>query len=108
MYECIDKRVDLMLDKVFKEAETYLGNMGSTAVQAIGYKELKPYLSGEAELSQCVENLKRATRNYAKRQLTWFRRNQNINWIYPDEYDTRDKMLNKVYEIIERAGILER
>ena len=109
LYERIDKRVDLMLDKgLLKEAETYLGNMGSTAVQAIGYKELKPYLSGEAELSQCVENLKRATRNYAKRQLTWFRRNQNINWIYPDEYDTRDKMLNKVYEIIERAGILER
>jgi tRNA dimethylallyltransferase len=109
LYERIDKRVDLMLDKgLLKEAETYLGNMGSTAVQAIGYKELKPYLSGEAELSQCVENLKRATRNYAKRQLTWFHRNQNINWIYPDEYDTRDKMLNKVYEIIERAGILER
>lgn len=109
LYERIDKRVDLMLDNgLLKEAETYLGNMGSTAVQAIGYKELKPYLSGEAELSQCVENLKRATRNYAKRQLTWFRRNQNINWIYPDEYDTRDKMLNKVYEIIERAGILER
>lgn len=109
LYERIDKRVDLMLDKgLLKEAETYLGNMGSTAVQAIGYKELKPYLSGESELSQCVENLKRATRNYAKRQLTWFRRNQNINWIYPDEYDTRDKMLNKVYEIIERAGILER
>ena len=109
LYERIDKRVDLMLDNgLLKEAETYLGNMGSTAVQAIGYKELKPYLSGEAELSQCVENLKRATRNYAKRQLTWFRRNQNINWVYPDEYDTRDKMLNKVYEIIERAGILER
>lgn len=109
LYERIDKRVDLMLDKgLLKEAETYLGNMGSTAVQAIGYKELKPYLSGEAELSQCIENLKRATRNYAKRQLTWFCRNQNINWIYPDEYDTRDKMLNKVYEIIERAGILER
>lgn len=109
LYERIDKRVDLMLDTgLLKEAETYLGNMGSTAVQAIGYKELKPYLLGEAELSQCVENLKRATRNYAKRQLTWFRRNQNINWIYPDEYDTRDKMLNKVYEIIERAGILER
>ena len=109
LYERIDKRVDLMLDNgLLKEAETYLGNMGSTAVQAIGYKELKPYLSGEAEFSQCVENLKRATRNYAKRQLTWFRRNHNINWIYPDEYDTRDKMLNKVYEIIERAGILER
>ena len=63
LYERIDKRVDLMLDNgLLKEAETYLGNMGSTAVQAIGYKELKPYLSGEAELSQCVENLKRATR----------------------------------------------
>ena len=49
MYERIDKRVDLMLDTgLLKEAETYLGNMGSTAVQAIGYKELKPYLSGEA------------------------------------------------------------
>ena len=46
--------------------------------------------------------------SYTHLQLTWFRRNQNLNWIYPDEYDTRAKMLNKVYEIIERAGILER
>lgn len=56
LYERIDKRVDLMLDNgLLKEAETYLGNMGSTAVQAIGYKELKPYLSGEASFLSALK-----------------------------------------------------
>ena len=58
--------------------------MTDTAAQAIGYKELKPYLDGVLSLDEAVENLKRATRNYAKRQITWFKRNPQIHWIYAD------------------------
>ena len=59
----------------------------SGAVQAIGHKELFPYFKGEIPLEECVENLKRATRRYAKRQITWFSRDERINWIYADECD---------------------
>ena len=58
-----------------------------TAVNAIGYKELKPFIDGEADLDICVDNLKRETRRYAKRQLTWFKRNNKINWLYADNKD---------------------
>ncbi len=87
LYERINKRVDIMLEKgLLSEAKTtYFGNKGQTAVQAIGHKEFFPYFEGEITLEQAVENLKTETRRYAKRQLTWFRRNQKINWIYADE-----------------------
>lgn len=54
-------------------------------MQAIGHKEFFPYFKGEIPLETAVENLKTETRRYAKRQLTWFRRNQSINWIFADE-----------------------
>ena len=66
------------------EAETVLSSPMKTAVQAIGYKELAPYFSGEAELEDCIAKLKLSTRHYAKRQLTWFLRDESTHWLYPD------------------------
>ena len=63
----------------------YAGYKGQTASAAIGYKELKPYLDGEISLEQAVEKLKQETRHYAKRQLTWFRRDEYIRWIETDK-----------------------
>ena len=57
----------------------------STAGQAIGYKEILLALEGSCTMDEAREAIKQATRNYAKRQLTWFRRNENIHWLYPDE-----------------------
>lgn len=88
LYDRINKRVDIMLENgLLNEAEDFFNKLGKqdTAVQAIGYKELFPYLKGEIPLSEAVENLKKATRNYAKRQITWFKKDQRINWIYADE-----------------------
>ena len=65
-------------------AEGYLPD-GSTAAQAIGYKEFLSYLRGEMTLDEAADNLRTATRRYAKRQLTWFRRNPAMHWLYPDE-----------------------
>lgn len=89
LYERINKRVDIMLDNgLLEEAKVaFRAGVGNTAVQAIGHKELFPYFEGSMALFEAVENLKQATRRYAKRQLTWFRRNENINWIYADETD---------------------
>ncbi len=101
LYERINKRVDLMLEAgLLAEAETTLNlKNGKGAAQAIGHKELHAYLLGEKTLEAAVEDLKRETRRYAKRQLTWFRRNENINWIYADECDG---VLAAALDIIER------
>ena len=86
LYRRIDERVGLMLERgLIEEARAARSALGTTAVQAIGHKELYPYLDGEISLDEAAENLKRATRRYAKRQLTWFRRDPSVKWIYADE-----------------------
>ena len=95
LYDRINKRVDLMLEAGLEnEARQMLGKQGLTARQAIGHKELQPYIDGKITLDEATENLKRETRRYAKRQLTWFRRNENINWLYADEM-SRDELVEK-------------
>ncbi len=100
LYERINKRVDLMLEKgLVEEARNFFETKAaSTALQAIGYKELKPYLDGFIPLEEAAENLKRATRRYAKRQLTWFRRNGDIRWINIDEC-TSSELVEKAAEM---------
>ncbi len=88
LYERINKRVDIMLESgLLNEAKEFFKklNKQDTAVQAIGYKELFPYFNGQISFEEAVENLKKATRNYAKRQITWFKKDQRINWLYADE-----------------------
>ena len=87
LYDRINLRVELMLrDGLLDEVKNfYSENAGKTVVQAIGCKELLPYLRGEQTLYEAVEKLKMETRRFAKRQLTWFRRNDKIIWIYADE-----------------------
>lgn len=99
LYDRINKRVDLMLEAGLEnEARQMLGKQGLTARQAIGHKELQPYIDGNITLAEAVENLKRETRRYAKRQLTWFRRNENINWLYADEM-SRDELVEKAVDL---------
>lgn len=99
LYDRINKRVDLMLDAGLEnEARQMLGKQGLTARQAIGHKELQPYIDGNITLDEAVEKLKRETRRYAKRQLTWFRRNENINWLYADEM-SRDELVEKAVDL---------
>ena len=92
LYERIDRRVDIMLENgLLEEAKRfYARGYGDTAAAAIGYKELLPYLRGESDLEACVETLKRATRRYAKRQLTWFRRDLSIRWFEIDNMSFGD------------------
>lgn len=103
LYDRIDRRVDIMLERGLEnEARDYLSSdNGSTSAQAIGYKELQPYFGGEILLDEAVENLKRATRRYAKRQLTWFRRNERINWLLIDKYQKKEDMINDAFVIVE-------
>lgn len=100
LYERINKRVDLMLENgILEEAKKYFSlNHSKGAAQAIGHKELEPYLSGNCDLDTAVESLKRATRRYAKRQITWFSRDERIHWIYADE---TDDFLSQALKFIE-------
>lgn len=87
LYENIEKRVDIMVDLgVLKEAEYVYKNKEKfiNSAAAIGYKEFFPYFEGTQTLKECVDELKKASRHYAKRQLTWFNRMKDINWLYVD------------------------
>lgn len=84
LYARIDRRVDEMLQSgLVDEVRRLMKNEAafSTAAQAIGYKEIAAALRGECALAEAVETLKRSTRNYAKRQLTWFRRDARVRWV---------------------------
>ncbi|MBR6510369.1 MAG: tRNA (adenosine(37)-N6)-dimethylallyltransferase MiaA [Clostridia bacterium] len=100
LYDRINRRVDIMCRKgLLEEAEnTYKSGNNKGGFQAIGHKELYGYFNNECSLEQAKENLKQQTRRYAKRQLTWFRRNENINWLYQDE---TDNILEKAKTLVE-------
>lgn len=89
LYERIDKRVDIMVKMgLVEETKTLLAKHGRipNLVNTIGYREILTYLDNENSLDEALELLKKNTRNYAKRQLTWFRRNEDIVWdVYPDK-----------------------
>lgn len=104
LYERIDNRVLRMLgDGLEEEARTYINlHKGATAAQAIGYKELEPYISGEMSLEEAVANLQCATRRYAKRQLTWFRKNPEMHWIYCDDYESTEEITQAAYSVITK------
>lgn len=88
LYDRINKRVDLMIEQgLIDETKKLLQKHGriSNITDTIGYREVLSYLDGELSLDEAKDKLKQNTRNYAKRQLTWFRKNEQINWnCYPD------------------------
>lgn len=101
LYDRINSRVDAMLEAgLEKEAEEFFAQqVSATAKQAIGYKELKPYFDKVCTLEEATERLKMETRRYAKRQLTWFRKRENINWIFIDD-KTKDEIVGEALGII--------
>lgn len=103
LYERIDRRVDLMMERgLLEEARACFGQTNRpTAAQAIGCKELYPYLRGERTLEDCVEELKLRTRQYAKRQLTWFRRDKRIRSVLVEQGDRLEDIVAKAREIVE-------
>ncbi|MEG0339407.1 MAG: tRNA (adenosine(37)-N6)-dimethylallyltransferase MiaA [Oscillospiraceae bacterium] len=90
LYNKINTRVDIMLEQgLLIEAKEVYNNKDrfKTAAQAIGYKEIFPYFEGEQSLDECVDKLKQASRNYAKRQMTWFKRLKDTHNLYVDKQD---------------------
>jgi len=111
LYRRIDKRVDNMLEAGLVQEVKSLMNLGydvgNTAIQGIGYKEILKYIKGEYSWEETVYILKRDTRHYAKRQMTWFRRNSEIKWLDVDENTDYYKLAKKIIEeCIATYGII--
>lgn len=110
LYHRINQRVDTMLQEGLVEEVKRLLDMGYdknlTSMQGLGYKEMILYLEGKCSLDEAVEILKRDTRRYAKRQLTWFRRDKRIHWIEVEENSTKQEILEKSMIYIEKSGLL--
>lgn len=104
LYEKINKRVDKMIDEgLLEEAKKiYETNIRTKAVLTpIGYKELFPYFENKQTLEEAIDKIKQKSRNYAKRQYTWFNHQLNIKWFDVD-YDNFEKTIKEVYEYIEK------
>ncbi len=108
LYSRINQRVDKMVEEgLLEEAKDFIENKGITSAQAIGYKELTPYFNGEKTLDEALDSLKQGTRRYAKRQLTWFRRNEKSVHLYIDEYKNVRELYEAAFDIIRNSGILK-
>ncbi len=110
LYERIDRRVDLMMEHGLVDEVKHLADMGCTrdmvSMQGLGYKEILDYLSGEISLEEAVYILKRDTRHFAKRQITWFKRERDVRWLELEQFQNdRKKVLEHILDEIEGEGI---
>lgn len=106
LYDRIDLRIDKMLEAGLLEEVSALKNKGYTkdmvSMQGLGYKEILDYLNGECTLEEAIYILKRDTRHFAKRQLTWFRRERDVIWVDKNKYDhDEDKILDVMLSYVE-------
>ena len=107
LYQRINLRVEQMLDSGLIKEVTLLRdkgyNLNHNSMQALGYKQVFSYLEGFLSEEEMIEEIKRETRRYAKRQLTWFRKDPRIHWINPGEYSNDDLLLENISSYIEET-----
>lgn len=111
LYQNIDKRVDLMIEQGLVGEVQKLKDMGfhrdMVSMQGLGYKEILDYLDGKTTLEEAVYIIKRETRHFAKRQLTWFRRERDVIWFDKQTYNYQDeKILNDMIDILKEKTII--
>lgn len=101
LYQRINDRVDAMIDKglVYEVKKLYNENKSSPALKGIGYKELLPLPTNEIELKEKIEKIKLNSRHYAKRQLTWFRREKNVVWIDKKNFTNNTEIANYIFKL---------
>lgn len=111
LYERINKRVDIMIDNGLVDEVIKLKEAGlstdNISMQGLGYKEILAYLNGETSLDEAIEIIKRDTRRFAKRQLTWFRREKDVIWINKEDYNFNDTLIiDYMKEQLRNEGII--
>lgn len=112
LYERIDKRVDDMIEQGLVDEVRKLKEMGChrdmVSMQGLGYKEILAYLDGELTLEEAIYIVKRETRHFAKRQLTWFKREREVIWLDKGAYHYQeDKILEEILAILQQKDILQ-
>ena len=111
LYKNIDKRVDLMIENGLVDEVKKLKERGLTkdnvSMKGLGYKEILAYLDGEISLDEAIYIIKRDTRHFAKRQITWFKRERNVTWINKEDFDFDDnRILDYMKEQLKNAEII--
>ena len=111
MYKRIDARVDKMIEDGLEAEVRRLKEMGCTkdmvAMQGIGYKEMLAYLDGDYSLEEAVYIIKRETRHFAKRQITWFKRERDVIWLNKNEFDYKNEaILAYMIKILKEKAII--
>lgn len=111
LYQRIDQRVDEMVRQGLVEEVKSLREMGCSrqlvSMQALGYKEILEYLEGEISLEEAVDKIKLSTRHFAKRQLTWFRREEDVIWLDKEQYEyDDDRILAEMLKLLREKEIL--
>lgn len=111
LYERINMRIDLMMEQGLLEEVRRLKERGLTkelvSMQGIGYKEILSYLDGEITLEEAIYLLKRDTRHFAKRQLTWFKRERDVEWIDKAIYPTTKEQIHQIKQVLLEKGIIK-
>ena len=109
LYERINKRVDLMMEEGLLSEVEGLIKEGYTkdmvSMQGLGYKEFFDYFNGIISLEDTIDKIKKDTRHFAKRQLTWFRREKEVIWLNKKEYEEESNLLDFILNILEEKGI---
>lgn len=109
LYEGIEQRVNLMMENGLLDEVKALAALGFTkdmvSMQGLGYKEILSYLDGECTLEEALDTLKKETRHYAKRQITWFKREQDVIWINKDEFQNDTDILAHILKILEEKHV---
>ena len=111
LYQRIDTRVDRMVQNGLVEEVQSLKAMGCTkdmvSMQGLGYKEILDYLDGNCSLEEAIDTVKQETRHFAKRQLTWFRREKDVIWLNKQDFSyEEDRILKKMLDILSDKGII--
>ena len=112
LYERIDRRVDLMIEQGLVEEVKQLKQLGChrdmVAMQGLGYKEILAYLEGEYTLEQAIYVIKRETRHFAKRQLTWFKREREVCWWNKSDYaNAEEKLLEDMLQVLQEKQVID-
>jgi tRNA dimethylallyltransferase len=94
LYHRIDTRMDTMIENgLFEEAHRFIAKRDLNALQTVGYREVFDYLDGEYDREEAIRLLKRNSRRYAKRQLTWFKRDPEMQWFKPDQFEAMIRLI---------------
>lgn len=110
LYELINRRVELMLENGLLKEVQKLAELGYSkelvSMQGLGYKELLRYMDGEYTFEEAVEILKRDTRHFAKRQLTWFKRERDVIWVNKEKFASEERILSYLLECLREKNII--